>query len=534
MADLPPDRGQMRLYDAMDPPLAMRRHRVITRVDVAGRGGIGSERQFEVTGPRFSLAPDEIASVIPPRNASGAFAETLPQVVFGRRTLPWERSLGAPASAGTSGPQDPPPIAGDAPWLALLVFSEGEVALLERVPLEQIVPDDVFTRLGRPAGVVCDALEADTGLLVSILPSREELALLAHVRQVNVEDRALAGKDPDGWFAVVMASRLPEPGSRTHAVLVSLEQRTDVVPATPPPAADSGALPGRGGLLGAIAAHPVDLRSTGFDVTPTFPPVRTRLVVLHHWAFEVSSGGTFRERMQRLDVGMMGDLRDPEGPPLTDTGHVALDLHDRAGSVEPVWYRGPLVSRPLTRDPLGPYHSADQARRVSPETGAEDVSYAAAFETGRLLAAADARLAQELMRWRRNAWDLGGRVPVVDSIRAALPLSAALAAELPRALSATVSAGVAARLAAGAGPSADPSRLTALAKAPGLDAEAVAQTWHLGSAEEARTILAGTALAAPITHAAAPLAEAPTAESIAALVGPAAPPRPTGRTRTNR
>src|SRR5690348_10866531 len=128
----------MRVYDAMDLPFAMGRHRLTTRVDASFSGGTGalsSERQFDVGGPRYTLAPDEVASVIPPRNASGAFAGTLPQIVLGRRTLPWERSLGAPASSGASpAPGDPPAIAGDAPWLALLVFSEPELTLLERVP----------------------------------------------------------------------------------------------------------------------------------------------------------------------------------------------------------------------------------------------------------------------------------------------------------------------------------------------------------------------------------------------------------------
>jgi hypothetical protein len=535
---VPPARGEMRLYGAMDLPFAMGRHRLTTRVDTSfsgGTGAVSSERQFEVGGPRFTLAPDEVASVIPPRNASGAFAGTLPQIVLGRRTLPWERTLGAPASSGPPpAPGDPPAIAGDAPWLALLVFSEPELTLLERVPLAQIVPDDVLARLGRPAGVVCDAIEADTSLLSAILPSREELALLAHVRQVNVEDRALAGKDPDGWFAVVVANRLPESGSRTHAVLVSLEQRTDVVPVSPPSFVDPTPQPGRGGLLGQIIALSGGLRASGFDVPASVPPARTRLVALHHWAFDVATGGTFRDRIQALDVGLMGDLRDANGPPVTDTGHQPLDLHDRAGSVEQVWYRGPLVSRPLTRDPLGPYHSADQARRVSPETGAEDISYAAAFEVGRLLAAADARLAQELMRWRRGAYDQSGRVSVVDAVRTALPLSPELAAELPRAIAATVAVGAVARLAAGAGASADPSGLVALASAPGLNPVAVAQAWHLSSAEEARTLLAGTAFAAPIANVAHSTATAPSAEAIAALTSAPTPARPRAARKKRR
>lgn len=495
----PPGQGEMRLYDAMDLPFSMARHRISTRVDVSYQGGAGeasSARYFDVTGPRFSLAPDEIASVVPPRNANGAFGDTLPQIVLRRRTLPWERSLGAPASSGAPAqPADPPPIAGDAPWLALLVFSENELTLLSSVPLEQVVPDDVFTRLGRPSGVVCDAIEADTGLLQSILPSREELAILAHVRQVNVEDRAIAGQDPDGWFAIVVASRLPEPGVRSHAALVSVEQRTDVVPVSPPPFVDPTAGPARGGLLGAVAAPPTRIRTTGFDVPVSVPPARTRLVLLHHWTFDVTTGGTFRDRMQTLDVGLMGDLRDSNGPTITDTGHLPVELHDRAGAVEQAWYRGPLVAWPLTRDPLGPYQSADQARRVSPETGAEDVSYAAAFEVGRLLAAADSRFALELMRWRRDAYDSEGRSAAAQAITAAMPMSMNLGSALPRAVVASVAVGAVGKLAAVASVSADRSGLAAAAKAPGLDPAELASAWHLTSADDARAMLSGTPVA---------------------------------------
>ncbi len=97
---------------------------------------------------------------------------------------------------------------------------------------------------------------------------------------------------------------------------------------------------------------------------------------------------------------------------------------DRAGAPEQSWYRGPLASQPLTRDPLGPYHSADQARRVVAETGAENISYASAFEVGRLLAAADARLAQELMRWRRGAFRASARDTSITLLRDAMRLTA--------------------------------------------------------------------------------------------------------------
>ena len=540
----PPAQGQMRVYDRMALPLLPGPHRLQTQVAVAYDGGTAapaSERYFTVDGPRFSLSPDEVASVLPPRNGSGAFSELLPQIVLHRRTLPWERSLGAPASSGappTAG--DPPPLAGDAPWLALLTFVEGEHTLLEAIPLEQIVPADALARLGHPAGVVCDAVEVSADVLAGVMPSREELALLSHVRRVNVLDRVSAGSDPDGWFAVVMSNRLPPAGTKCHVYLVSVEGRTDLVAAAPPPAVE-GVTPGRPSraldavALEGLAALP---RARGFDVSATFPPARQRLVVLHHWGFDaVAGGGTFRERMQALDVGLFGDLAvDPaidSGPPATDTGHVALDLHDRAGAVESVWYRGPLCAQPLTRDPLGPYHSADQARRVSPETGAEDITYAAAFEAGRLIAAADGRLAQDLARWRRGAYDDSARAGTLTAVQAALPLSPALAAALPQAVATTVAVGALARFAAAA-PSADASGLQAAASAPGLDPQAVAAAWRIDSTAGAGAILKGTSPGAALPSAAvAAPPPASVAETLArlgaaraALVTPAAPLSP--------
>ena len=132
-------------------------------------------------------------------------------------------------------------------------------------------------------------------------------------------------------------------------------------------------------------------------------------------------------------------MEDPGHPNVTDTGHIKMTLADRAGVDEDVWYRGPLVAFPLTRDPLT-YHSADQCRRVAPETGAEDVSYAAAFEAGRLLAAADARLAQELMRWRREAYRQSARVDCLTAIQTAMSLPQALDLHAPVATTVAVNA----------------------------------------------------------------------------------------------
>jgi hypothetical protein len=538
-----PPRGSMYLYDAITPAAKDGVYKatvasVVTYpVDVPPppplpppapqTQTLGLDRYFEIAGPRFSLQATDVANVYPPRNSVGAFHDALPQIVIKRRTLPWERPLGTLAATKRAA-GDPPPPDGDVPWVALLLFAEGEYTLYQGLPLDQAVPAAVFQRLGRPANIRCDAVEADAGLIASILPAAEELQLLAHVRQVNVEDRELNADSSDGFFSVVISNRLPSPGLKHRACLVSLEQRTDLVSPDPPPFTFPSSLTGQveGGVLteiddvavreaiaapAAVLHAPVLEQATASSVRDRFIPFNpvlhgsvnlplrnlARLVVLQTWQFTCTTGGTFFEIMQALDVGMVGKVAAPGHPPLLDTGHLQLPLQDRAGVPETAWYRGPLVPWELTRDPLGPYHSADQARRATPETGAEDVSYAAAFEVGRLLAAADPRLAQELMRWRRESYRQAARADGLAAIARAIDvqLPADLAERLHTVLTPRLATAAVERVVANAGPIVDRLGLTAATRTVGMDPQSLSTAWGLASPLAAQQILSGNASA---------------------------------------
>ena len=403
-----PPRGSMYLYDDIQPATVDGLYKFTVSTDISWDANVESapiDRYLNIVGPRFSLDPTLVANVYPPRNGQGAYEDALPQAVLSRRTLPWERASGLPQPA-----VDPvlPPQNGQIPWMALLLFQDGEpYSLLQNQHLVDVVGTAVFGKLGSPANVLCDAVEVDRSLLMDILPTCQELRLLAHVRQVNVEDRELSAGSSDGFFSVVMSNRLPIPETKYRACIVSLEQRADLLqplentppaffdpggqipihPLPPLPVIDRALIDGRGGRK--ILIHP-----------------KVRIVLLHTWQFTCTGPGPFRKLMQGLDVGMIGKVDTPGQPALTDTGHQRLPIQDRAGVAEVGWYRGPLVPWQLTRDPLGPYHSADQCRRATVETGAEDVSYAAAFEVGRQLASADVQLARERLgrRVRSACW----------------------------------------------------------------------------------------------------------------------------------
>ncbi|MFZ5890553.1 MAG: hypothetical protein ACOY0T_05740 [Myxococcota bacterium] len=535
----PPARGHMVLYDRMDPPLSPGEYRVHveTTVSLSGATLPALDRYMRIDGPRYRLAPTEVAGVFPPRNARGPFTDALPHVALGRRTLPWERSadpngvLVPPARPAGS----PPFPSGSPPWLALLLFDETtakEASVVTDQKVVDVLPTSVKAVLNPPADATCDVIEVERNLLLSLLPSLEEIHLLSHVRQVNIEDRELSAGDSDGWFSVVVCARVPLPNRKYRACLVSLEARTDLIQANPP-AVQTGiivdpvlTLPvaiesettdltmfeiSNSVSLDSLTAH---VSASALDATPNagssaatsvsttagtsaavgasaaatnaigefaehiylphdrFYIIKEKLILLHSWTFECTGTGTFQGLAENLDVGLIGDVRG-DWPKVTDTAHLAIEIGDRSGSRETVFYRGPLVPFPISRDTRGPYHSADQARRISPETGLEDISYAAAFEVGRLLAAADARLAQELMRWRRGDYRRSLEKRLDHLIRTRFPTL------IERFRIDHLAASLVERWQDPRVRYTDPAEFQLFADAPGLDANSLALAWNL-------------------------------------------------------
>jgi hypothetical protein len=357
MSDTPPAVGAIRLFDAARPDLDAGLYRVTSALEIAQTSGGALtappplQTHVRVGGPRFVLDDGEIATRHPPLNAKGAFWDRLPHVALGRRTLPWER-----------------PLADGTPWLAVLVVraNEGDLATGK---LHALLPAAVVAALpDLPADdpTVTVLRMHDLATFKAILPSRDDVRLLAHVRRVNVADTELAGRDDDGDFAIVTANRLPllTAGAVTTSYLgcvVSLEARDDVwtVPAgqSPPP-----------------------------------------LLVLASWTFTVSAvGGTFEEVARLLDVAPIGAPASGTPVILDANGTLGIDRVTRPGDRVRARYRGPLLGTHAGQ-PLG---ATD-----------DDICVPAAFELGRLLGAADGRFLRELVAWHR-AQEAGARTALV-------------------------------------------------------------------------------------------------------------------------
>jgi hypothetical protein len=411
--DLPT--GQIRFLENYRPGLEDGAYEVTVAQTLSAQGATVDPltRRFVVSGPRFALNPRDVHAQYPPAAASGHFAEVLPHVVFAKRLLPWERLL---PTGELSTPPDP-----RTPWLALLTFGPGELLVADGAdPTQAAIAGYAATAtvaklLGEgsadvrvphvtadtadEAALSCQVILIASETFANVVPTRRELAFLAHGRQVDVAGKALLDMQNAGEFAVLVANRFPLPGTATVgerciAHVVSLE--------------------GFGDLLGGAA--------------PVRPRERTvKLVSLYSWTFAClqEPAQTFRGLARNLAF----DGETPRPPaslmlsvPCTPSaatdaanvaattrlrdGYVALGYHARTGEDGFAWYRGPLT--PSVANPQhapGSFHTSDAAMIFDSATGVFDLGLAVAWQCGRSLALADQAYAEALMRLRRRVRD---------------------------------------------------------------------------------------------------------------------------------
>jgi hypothetical protein len=107
----------------------------------------------------------------------------------------------------------------------------------------------------------------------------------------------------------------------------------------------------------------------------------------------------------------------PVGPAADaiELGYVPMQHVTRTGATTASWYRGPLLPYPLGSDPnralqffrtqqgstVPVVFDADTLVRFDPSTGLFDVTYAAAWQLGRLLALQDKSFSISLYQWKR-------------------------------------------------------------------------------------------------------------------------------------
>ena len=404
-----------------------------------------SNLTFIVQGNRFELKPQDIHAVFPPAGSFGDHSHVLPHIALKSSTLPWER-------LAQSGNQN-------APWLALIVIHEeenllrtiqketiletafsdsqnqeltkkkkqelwqhllsGSIGWIELIDDEAIIVEKskrkseklesefagfeeqieailaksgntkitTLKKLQQPStgtikwpGVTLETgqqeddkvsvIDVPKNLLSEILPTTKDLEYLAHVRQVTGDTE---NSEP---LAVVISNRLPKKDGISTAYLVSLENRYN--------------------------------NNNEFNYQDATDKNYIRLVVLKSWNFSCTKGEqSFMGLLKKLnkDTLKLPTQNNPEADQYFTKGYIPLRHYLRQGGKTFYWYHSPLIpgENPtnLTLSQLS-IRSADQLISYNKKTGLFDISYAAAWQLGQLLALQDKKFATSLFNWKRS------------------------------------------------------------------------------------------------------------------------------------
>lgn len=331
-----------------------------------------ASRLFTVAGERFELKPTDVEAVFPPDGNLGDHSNVLPHIVLNRSTLPWERTVnGDPAESS------------GVPWLALLVFYEDEKPEPQKVTVKDLMAPrplgapkfpQIKLETGQQLDDALTVINVPYTLLSQIMPAPKELKLLTHVRfGTNA-----AGENTGEELAIIIANRLPQPGKTSTAHLVSLEKRFKNID----------------GVF-------------KFDYQDANPQNLIRLVTLKSWSFTCETHDkSFKQLLLGLD-SKPSTLKLPDGTATAkkffSEGYVAVPHYLRAGDQNLAWFRGPLIPGKNESPKIDlPSRTADALVRYDTEFSMFDVSYAAAWELGRLLALQDKDFSTGLYQWKRQ------------------------------------------------------------------------------------------------------------------------------------
>ncbi|MBB5119349.1 hypothetical protein AF335_20950 [Streptomyces eurocidicus] len=397
----------VQFVDSLVPTLTAGRytltaHQTLTkggdRVDTDNYLDAPATQEVEVRAPRFTVQPEWIHGAYPTPGAGGLYDDVLPHVTLDRATLPWERE--AKAHDGTR-----------LPWLALLVFAEGELPGTDPHCLGRTDAKTVADLTGSESGVVLPPFDRDAdpvtdddkqqvcrtvlvprSVFRAVAPTQEELPFLTHVRRVDERHQRMAPGDDliqVGDYAVVVGNRLPSAkGGRYVAHLVSLEGWLSYLPG----GADEAKDPGQ-------AVRLISLWSWAFETIPDHFPGFAALTG-HFVDTEGADGSDLLLRVPLPDRPLSGKDQQEVADRL-GRGYLPVSCRTESGRSTFGWYRGPFTAQYVTPE-------TDRARRrCAAEAlihldryGVFDVSLATAFTAGRGVALADHQFGAALLRLR--------------------------------------------------------------------------------------------------------------------------------------
>lgn len=387
--------GEITLVDNQVPALTAGQYSITVHQEVSGEGVNDSylfTQPVSVLGPHFAIDAGTVHAVYPPGGSTADYTDALASISLSRAALPW--LIPAFPDEDETGPSA-------TPWLMLLLLTPEEVVTVEDASPTGAHPVPLSDYLTPRAGIVGpgftaaqvarferDHPEGYTTLVVDVraeaftatAPTLTELPHLAHGRDMEPADGELSEDGVDSLTSVVIGNRLAR-GSESGiylAHLVSVEGFTSRLPPFPLP-----------------------------DGATT-----VRLVSLASWTFNGTPGaGNFAGLVAKLDVGpLLLPTRQPGDPDAAQqligravkNGYIGVDYQTRFGEDTVCWYRGPALPVRMEPNRQPAYATSAQALLYDQDTGMFDVSYAVAWESGRMALLSNRSVTLSLLEWLRR------------------------------------------------------------------------------------------------------------------------------------
>lgn len=370
------DKGNLSLTGQCVPVLPMGEYEICAQLRVTFPGteedSFKEAKRFSVQGKRFALAQEQIVSVYPAPGEVCSRGAILPHAAVSPCTLPFECAVLPDGERQFQ-----------TPYLALLLFHDDEMPeltqghvgeLFESAGESSVFYTKDYTQ--EESRCACTFMDVPGELFVRIAPAANELAYLVHGRKSDPKLKAqkLSALSEKEVQSVVFCNRIPRCGTLespvlNHVCLVSL-------------AGCQGIWEGAG---------------SGRSV---------RLAVLYHWEFFAAEESADETLLQNVHTKGF-TLPAPEhagriAREILQNGYVPLEhsLRDKSRTVS--FYRGPFVPA-ATKKTVRTGDSSDALYRYDPEIGMFDLSYACAWETGKLIALAKEDIARKIMASRNTA-----------------------------------------------------------------------------------------------------------------------------------
>ena len=429
--------GQEQLFSSYVPGLEAGLHTINVEQDIAAGGQKlkqATSHTFNVIAPRFALPDNAVDSFYPPQGHADR-AEIVPHMVFNDPTLPWERIASSIYDADDS--------TNTVPWLAMLLFTQGELRLsssdlstmfagtslgttakqsdtltiqmlASEIPtVKNLASSVVYDPEGDGADAKTDLIFVPSSLFNALFTQYDSQGqatssqkngwvhhhrFLAHLRHIHLDGTATAATtdDEDHTYSVVVGHRMGPLDITQPTTVVAHLVNIEGVEAMSWPATQ-----GYVAMSSLYSWSYTCLPPNSLNVADAFAQLGTSLCVLRPGL--TPGDVTALQAAGALGTRLASRLSD---------GFSMVRYRVQTGEVTSAFFRGPFtptaVSFPASEQPTWPATSntGQKLQILDQQLNLMDLTYSAAWNLGKTLALADQTFATALSRVRTQVFDL--------------------------------------------------------------------------------------------------------------------------------